>query len=86
MYEKWAQARIQGGGIWGMCPPLEPNAQRKNLRRLKDLRGPIQRNRNFENEFFFAKDILLSPLFNSTSLLNFVYSTIWYKEKSYMPT
>ena len=37
------QARIQGGGIWGMCPPLEPNAQRKNLRRLKDLRGPIQR-------------------------------------------
>ena len=37
------QARIQGGGIWGTCPPLEPNAQRKNLRRLKDLRGPIQR-------------------------------------------
>ena len=37
------QARIQGGGIWGMCPPLEPNAQRKNLRRLKDLWGAIQR-------------------------------------------
>ena len=37
------QARIQGGGIWGMCPPLEPNAQRKNLRRLKDLRGPFHR-------------------------------------------
>ena len=36
------QARIQGGGIWGTCPPLEPNAQRKNLRRLKDLRGQIQ--------------------------------------------
>ena len=34
----------KGGGIWGMCPPpLEPNAQRKNLRRLKDLKGPIQR-------------------------------------------
>ena len=31
------QARIQGGGgIWDMSP-LEPNAQRKNLRRLKDL-------------------------------------------------
>ena len=32
------------GGIWGICPPpLEPNAQRKNLRRLRDLRGTIQR-------------------------------------------
>ena len=38
----YAQARIQGGGIWGTCPPLEPNAQQKNLRRLKDLRGQIQ--------------------------------------------
>ena len=37
------QAHIQGGGIWGTCPPLlEPNAQRKNLWRLKDLRGQIQ--------------------------------------------
>ena len=37
------QARIQGGGAFGACVPLDPNAQRKNLRRLKDLRGPIQR-------------------------------------------
>ena len=37
------QARIQGGGHLGhVPPPLEPNAQRKNLRRLKDLRGQIQ--------------------------------------------
>ena len=31
------------GGHLGHVPPLEPNAQRKNLRRLKDLRGPIHR-------------------------------------------
>ena len=39
------QARIQvGGGHLGHVPsPLEPNAQQKNLRRLKDLKGPIQR-------------------------------------------
>ena len=37
-----AGAYPRGGGIWGTCPPLEPNAQRKNLRRLKDLKGQIQ--------------------------------------------
>ena len=33
------QARIQGGGggHLGHVSPLEPDAQRKNLRRLKDL-------------------------------------------------
>ena len=37
--------RVSKGWAFGACapPPLEPNAQRKNLRRLKDLRGPIQR-------------------------------------------
>ena len=50
----------KGGGIWGMCPPpLEPNAQRKNLRRLKDLRGPIQQKLSKWYIFFFAKDFLL---------------------------
>ena len=51
-----AQARIQGGGgIWGTCPPLEPNAQRKNLRRLKDLRGQIhQKSPKFSKWFFFC--------------------------------
>ena len=59
------QARIQGGAF-GACAPLEPNAQRKNLRKLKDLRGPIQRKSpKFSNEFLFsAKDILLSLLIN----------------------
>ena len=48
------QARIQGGGIWGTCPPLEPNAQRKNLRRLKDLRGQIQqKSPKFSKWIFF---------------------------------
>ena len=48
------QARIQGGGIWGTCPPLEPNAQRKNLRRLKDLRGQIQqKSPKFSKLIFF---------------------------------
>ena len=48
------QARIQGGGIWGTCPPLEPNAQRKNLRRLKDLRGQIQqKSPKFSKRIFF---------------------------------
>ena len=50
------QARIQGGGAFGARapPPLEPNTQRKNLRRLKDLRGQIQQKlQNFQNEFFF---------------------------------
>ena len=41
--QAWSGAYPRGGGIWGMCPPLESNAQRKNLRRLKDLKGPIQR-------------------------------------------
>ena len=56
----------RGGGIWGMCPPpLEPNAQRKNLRRLKDLRRPIQRKSpKLLTRFFFSLKILLSLLFN----------------------
>ena len=63
------QARIQGGGIWGMCPPLEPNAQRKNLRRLKDLRRPIQRK---SPRFFF---FFLLKTFSQ------VYSSIYNKKK-----
>ena len=32
----------RGGHLGHVPPPLELNAQRKNLRRLKDLRGQIQ--------------------------------------------
>ena len=60
--------RVSKGGAFGACaPPLEPNAQRKNLRRLKDLRGPNHRKSLKFSKcvfFFFAKDILLSLLFN----------------------
>ena len=46
--------RVSKGGHLGHVPPLEPNAQRKNLRRLKDLRGRFSKNlQNFQNDFFF---------------------------------
>ena len=58
------QARIQGGGHLGhVPPPLEPNTQRKNLRRLKDLRGPIQRKSPKSPTYiFFYKDSRKSTL------------------------
>ena len=34
---------FKGGSISGMCPSLEPNAQRKNLQRLKDLLDNINK-------------------------------------------
>ena len=42
LYENVCTGAYPRGGHLGHVPPLEPNAQRKNLRRLKDLRGQIQ--------------------------------------------
>ena len=54
--------------------PLEPNAQRKNLLRLKDLRGPIQRkSTKFPRWVFFYE-------------FSWVYSSIWNKKERYMWT
>ena len=44
----------RGGHLGLVPPPLEPNAQRKNLRRLKDLRGQIQqKSPKFSKWIFF---------------------------------
>ena len=47
--------RVSKGGAFGArAPPLEPNAQRKNLRRLKNLRGQIQqKSPKFSKWIFF---------------------------------
>ena len=51
-----SQARIQGGGIWGTCPPLEPNAQRKKSTEIKRLEGTdsAKISKIFKMNFFFS--------------------------------
>ena len=72
--QHWMTGSYPRGGIWGMCPPLEPNGQRKNLRRLNDLRGPIQRKSPKLSTWFFLERF------------SWVYSSIWDKKKRHMWT
>ena len=52
----------KGGHLGHVPPPLEPNAQRKNLRRLKDLRGQIQqKSPKFSKWIFFFFCLRHSP-------------------------
>ena len=73
----WAQLKNRSpyprGGHLGHVPPLEPNAQRKNLRRFKDLRGPIQRKSPKLSTGFFFFFLLKILLRGSTTLNSLIF-------------